>query len=71
MNYRIENPVLDQLHIQAEVVISDLVVSDLQGKAVRIQSLGNNVFDMSTLSKGCYIIQQINQSPSNIKLIKL
>jgi hypothetical protein len=71
MNYRIENPVLDHLHIQAEVAIADLVLSDLQGKAVRIQSLGNNVFDVSTLSKGCYIIQQINQSPSNIKLIKL
>jgi hypothetical protein len=71
MKYRIENPILDQLHIQAEVAISDLVLSDLQGKEIRIQSLGNNVFDVSTLAKGCYVIQHINQSPSNIKLIKL
>jgi hypothetical protein len=71
MNYRVENPILDQLHIQAEVAISNLVLSDLQGKEVRIQSLGNNVFDVSTLAKGCYVIQQINQSSSNIKLIKL
>jgi hypothetical protein len=71
MNYRVENPVLDQLHIQTEVAISNLVLSDLQGKEVRIQSLGNNVFDVSTLAKGCYVIQQINQTPSNIKLIKL
>jgi hypothetical protein len=71
MKYRIENPILDQLHIKAEVAISDLVLSDLQGKEIRIQSLGNNVFDVSTLAKGCYVIQHINQSPSNIKLIKL
>jgi hypothetical protein len=71
MNYRIENPVLDQLHIQAEIAISDLVLSDLQGKEIRIQPLGNNVFDVSTLAKGCYVIQQINKTPSNIKLIKL
>ena len=71
MNYRVENPVLDQLHIQAEIVISDLILSDLQGKALRIQSLENNVFDVSTLAKGCYVIKQINQSPSNTKLIKL
>ena len=71
MNYRIENPVLDQLHIQAETAISDLVLNDLQGKEIRIQSSGNNVFDVSSLAKGCYVIQQINQSHSNIKLIKL
>jgi hypothetical protein len=71
MNYHIENPVLDQLHIQADVAISNLVLSDLQGKVIRMQSLGNNVFDISTLAKGCYVVQQINQSPSNIKLIKL
>lgn len=71
MNYRVENPVLNQIHIQSEINISDIILSDLQGKEVHIQSSGNNVFDVSTLAKGYYVIKQINQTPSNTKLIKL
>ena len=71
MNYRVENPVLNQIHIQSEINISYIILSDLQGKEVRIQSSVNNVFDVSTLAKGYYVIKQINQTPSNTKLIKL
>jgi hypothetical protein len=71
MNYRVENPVLNQIHIQSEINISYIILSDLQGKEVNIQSSGNNVFDVSTLAKGYYVIKQVNQTPSNTKLIKL
>jgi hypothetical protein len=71
MNYRVENPVLNQIHIQSEINISDIILSDLQGKEVHIQSSVNNVFDVSTLARGYYVIKQVNQTPSNTKLIKL
>ena len=70
MNLKIENPVSDQLHILSNTPISELTLSDMQGKTYHLNAVETNVYDVSNLSNGFYIIKRINQYPVSIKLSK-
>lgn len=70
MNLKIENPVSDQLHILSNTPISELTLSDMQGKTYQLNAVETNVYDVSNLSNGIYFITRANEQPLSIKLIK-
>lgn len=70
MDLSIENPVNNQLHVFSSTPISELTVTDMQGKTYHLNAVETNVYDVSHLSNGFYIITQINQYPVSIKLSK-
>ncbi|MFN5735681.1 MAG: hypothetical protein ACK444_06515 [Flavobacteriales bacterium] len=69
-NLKIENPVSDRLHIFSNTLISELTLSDMHGKTYHLNAVETNVYDVSNLSNGFYVITHINQYPVSIKLSK-
>ena len=62
------NPAKNSVLIKAEYVIAGgkIVVTDLLGKTVKSQpmSLGNNLIDISNLTKGIYLVNMITKEGS-------
>jgi len=58
------------LHILSNTPISELTLSDMQGKTYHLNAVETNVYDVSNLSNGFYVITHLNQYPVCIKLSK-
>lgn len=70
MDLSFENPVNQQLHIFSNTPISELTLSDMQGKTYHLNAVETNVYDVSNLSNGFYVITRANEQPVSLKLIK-
>jgi hypothetical protein len=70
MDLSIENPVNHQLHVFSSTPISELTITDMQGKTYHLNAVETNVYDVSNLSTGFYVITGANEQPVSIKLIK-
>ncbi|MCF8220122.1 MAG: hypothetical protein K9I97_01440 [Cryomorphaceae bacterium] len=70
MDLSFENPVNQQLHIFSNTPISELTITDMQGKTFHLNAVETNVFDVLNLSTGFYVVTSANEQPVSLKLIK-
>ncbi|MFM7596078.1 MAG: hypothetical protein ACKO4Y_07865 [Flavobacteriales bacterium] len=70
MDLSVENPVNQHLHIFSSTPITELVVADMQGKTYALKAIETNVYDVSHLSTGLFVITHANGYPVARKLIK-
>jgi hypothetical protein len=70
MDLSFENPVNQQLHIFSNTPISELTLTDMQGKTFHLKAVKTNVFDVLNLSTGFYVVTSANEQPVSLKLIK-
>lgn len=70
MDLSFENPVNQQLHIFSNTPISELTITDMQGKTFHLKAVKTNVFDVLNLSTGFYVVTSANEQPVSLKLIK-
>ncbi len=65
-----ENPVHNELHILGEINFDQIQISDLSGRVYTLRSAANNLFDLTKLPAGFYILTTVNQIAVNKPFIK-
>lgn len=65
-----ENPVHNELQILGEIDFNQIQISDLSGRVYTVKNAGNNLFDVTMLPAGFYILTTVNQIAVNKPFIK-
>lgn len=69
-NVLFENPVHNELQILGEIDFNQFQISDLSGRVYTVKNAGNNLFDVTMLPAGFYILTTVNQIAVNKPFIK-